>query len=216
MSTVSRGFRGRRRPPSSCHRASTWSKTFPSCRRDRHPASTSRTGSSPSPTEPASSGAGDWDGFCALPSEPITVDLHCVAHCPSCTPPGRACRWTPRSTAWRPAPASRWSPPTAATHQPAAGGPDRRQGLDRLPLRRPGAQARAWWPGAAGGAPPVFVEERQVGPRNPAAGPGRARLLGSLGYHSGGAAVDAACRATLSRRPQGRRGRRPQASHLAA
>src|SRR6266498_5486509 len=63
-------------------------------------------------------------------------------------------------------------------HQPAPGRPARRQGLDRLPLRRRGAGARARWPGTAAGTASVPVEERQVGARDPAARQRRAGLLG--------------------------------------
>ena len=140
---------GRRRPGVELPQASTWSRTSRSCRPDRPPASSWRTGSSPSPANrrAAALGLGRLPG---LPSEQVTVDLHCVTH------------WSKLGTTWEvsldtlldglgPAPASRWSPPRRLQHQPAAGGPDRPQGLDRLPLRRPGAGARAWWAGAAAG-----------------------------------------------------------------
>ena len=53
--------------------------------------------------------------------------------------------------------------------QPAAGGPDRRQGVGRLRVRRRAARARARRPGAAARAAPLLLEEREVGARPRAA-----------------------------------------------
>ncbi|CAA9539498.1 MAG: conserved hypothetical protein, partial [uncultured Thermomicrobiales bacterium] len=63
-------------------------------------------------------------------------------------------------------------------HQPAAGRGDRRPGLGRLHLRRGAAGPGARRPGPPAGAPPLLLEERQVGAW-PGAGRARpARLLG--------------------------------------
>jgi hypothetical protein len=57
----------------------------------------------------------DWAPLRALPSEPVTVDIHCVTHWSKLGTAWEGCRWTPCLPRWRPAPASRWWIPTAAT-----------------------------------------------------------------------------------------------------
>src|SRR5918992_1401028 len=65
-------------------------------------------------------------------------------------------------------------------HQPPARRRDRRQGLDRLRVRRRAARPRARRPGPPAGAAPVLLEEREVGARPQRDGRGRAGLLGEL------------------------------------
>ena len=74
MSTVSRGFKGGGARAPSYRRASTWSRTSPSCRPDQHPTSTCRSGSSPSPTRPGTStaGTGTASGRCPASRSPST------------------------------------------------------------------------------------------------------------------------------------------------
>ena len=125
-----------------------------------------------------------WDEFQALPSETISTDIHCVTRWSKLGTVWEECRSTGCSTTSTPARRTarllRWR----LHDQPADRGPDRRQGLGRLPVRRPSARARARRAGAAGPAS-VPVEERQVGARHPPARPGRARLLEQLGYDRG-------------------------------
>src|SRR5712691_11776559 len=64
--------------------------------------------------------------------------------------------------------------------QSANRGRDRREGMGRLRLRRRAARSRTRWPRAADRPAPLFLEERQVGPRLGAPGRGRARLLGDV------------------------------------
>ena len=195
MSTVSRGFKGRRRPGVELPQASTWSRTSPSCRRDRHPASELEDWELTITSETDEQRRWDWAGFEALQRAglrrpPLRHPL--VKHHLGGGAAGHPARRLGHQRQLRAG-----HLPRRLQHQPAAGGPDRPQGLDRLPLRRPGAGARAWWAGPAAGPPPVFVEERQVGPWDPAAGqasrasgkasaiatmatPGRVAVLGRL------------------------------------
>ncbi len=89
-------------------------------------------------------------------------------------------------------------------HQPAARRPAGRQGLDRLPLRRPGPDPRARRPGPAAGPAPVPVEVGQVGQRHRPDGPRTSRgsgsswattTTGTRGASSGTGATDLAGRA---------------------
>jgi hypothetical protein len=179
MSTVSRGFRGRRRPSVELPPGQYLVEDFPVLSAGPTPSIDLQDWELVITSETDQQQRWDWTGFRALPSETVTVDIHCVTH------------WSKLGTAWEGvsldtlldgvdtsasfALVTSWG---GYTTQPAAGGPDRPQGLDRVPLRRCGAGARARWPGAAAGAPSVLVEERQVGPRAPAAGHRRAGLLG--------------------------------------
>ena len=107
-----------------------------------------------------------WEEFLALPAETVTVDIHCVT------------KWSKLDTTWTGVSVDTLleaSTPTAEYvtawsrrrlhDQPAARGRDRRQGLDRVRVRRRAARARARRPGAAARAAPVLLEERQVGAR---------------------------------------------------
>jgi hypothetical protein len=64
--------------------------------------------------------------------------------------------------------------------EPPARGRDRRQGLDRVRLRRRAARGGARRAGAAARAAPVFLEEREMGARAASAATRRAGLLGGL------------------------------------
>ena len=70
--------------------------------------------------------------------------------------------------------------------QPAARGRDRRQGLGRLRVRRASRWTRARRPGAAAGAAPVLLEERQVGARADAHAHDEPGFWESYGYHNHG------------------------------
>ena len=185
MSTVSRGFRGGGAPRRAAPRQYLV-EDFPVLSAGPTPSIELEDWELTITSETDEQRRWDWAGFQALPASRSPSTSTASPHWSKLGTTWEGCRWTPCSTAWRPAPASRWSPPRRLQHQPAAGGPDRPQGLDRLPLRRPGAGARAWWPGAAAGPASVSVEERQVGPWDPAAGPGRAGFWESLGYHNYG------------------------------
>ena len=127
-----------------------------------------------------------WAELLALPTETPTVDIHCVT------------KWSKLGTTWQ---GVRWTPccdvETAADFALAHsyGGYTTNLPLEDLldgqawiaygyEGERPGARARR--PGAAARAAPVLLEVGQVGPRHPAAGRGRARLLGDRGYHDYG------------------------------
>ena len=107
-----------------------------------------------------------WDEFRALPSEPVTVDIHCVT------------KWSKLDTVWEGVSLDtlldgvetdrrvRGRVLRRRLHdEPAARGPDRRQGVGRVRVRRRAARARARRPGAAARPAPVLLEERQVGAR---------------------------------------------------
>ena len=112
-----------------------------------------------------------WQELMALPAEDVTVDIHCVT------------KWSKLDTAWKGVSVDTLLKdiPTAAefvmahsyggytTNLPARG-PDRRQGVDRLRLRRRTARAGAWRAGAAARAAPVLLEEREVGSRHSSCG----------------------------------------------
>src|SRR3989442_1446433 len=68
-----------------------------------------------------------------------------------------------------------WPP---ARRNPAAGGRDGRQGVGGGEIRRRAARARARGAGAPAGAPPLLLEERQVGASVAFHGTRRGRILG--------------------------------------
>src|SRR5262249_40608412 len=133
-----------------------------------------------------------WDEFRDLPTERVTVDIHCVT------------RWSKLDTTWQGVSVdtllSQVShqasyvlahcdggyttnlPLADVTGGPARGALHHRRGprWGGLGLRRRAAGSRARRPGPAAGAAPVLLEERQVGAPARAAGPRRARLLGDL------------------------------------
>ena len=148
MSTVSRGFKGRRRLMRRAAPGQYLVEDFPVLSAGPTPSIELEDWELTITSETDEQRRWDWAGFRPCPASRSPSTSTASPTGPSFTT-WEGCRWTPCSTAWTPAPASRWSPPTLQ-HQPAAGGPDRPQGLDRLPLRRPGAGARAWWAGPAG------------------------------------------------------------------
>ena len=128
-----------------------------------------------------------WEELRALPSEEVTVDIHCVT------------KWSKLGHVWqgvsRRHPARRSRDRGGVRRrvlrrrlhdQPAAGGPHRRQGLDRLRLRRRASRSRARRPGAAAGPPPLLLEERQVGARAAAADDDEPGFWEINGYHNYG------------------------------
>ena len=136
MSFISRGFRGRRQVDAPAGRVPPGqyvTPDFPVLSAGPTPSvpldkwRLSITGQVDKPL------AWTWAEFTALPSEDVTVDIHCVT------------KWSKLDTAWKGVSVDTLlkDSPTAAEyvmahsyHQPAARGPDRRQGLDRLRLRR--------------------------------------------------------------------------------
>ena len=107
-----------------------------------------------------------WQEFTSLPAEDVTVDIHCVT------------KWSKLDTKWHGVSLDtfldgvetggrlRHGALVRRLHdEPAARGPDRRQGVDRVRVRRRAARARARRPGAPAGAPPLLLEEREMGAR---------------------------------------------------
>ena len=120
-----------------------------------------------------------WEEFRALPSEEVTVDIHCVT------------KWSKLDTVWQGVSvdtlldgvetAGRVRRPVLRRRlhdQPAARGRHGRQGLGRVRLRRRAARAGARRPGAHAGAAPLLLEEREVGAR---AAPARRRTSPASG-----------------------------------
>ena len=122
-----------------------------------------------------------WDEFLALPSETVTVDVHCVT------------KWSKLDTVWKGVSLDTLldGVETSAeyvlafcdggytTNLPARGR-HRRQGVGRLRVRRRATRAGARRPGQAARPAPLLLEERQVGARPRATRRRRARLLGDL------------------------------------
>ena len=122
-----------------------------------------------------------WDEFRALPSETVTVDIHCVT------------RWSKLDTTWEGvsvdtllAAVEHDAPYVLAfcdggytTNLPLED-VTRREGVGRLHLRRRAARVRARRAGAPARPPPLLLEERQVGAWSRAPRRGRARLLGDV------------------------------------
>ena len=151
-----------------------------------------------------------WEEFRALPSEEVTVDIHCVT------------KWSKLDTVWQGVSidtlldgvetVGRVRRPVQRRRlhdQPAARGRHRRQGLGRVRLRRRAARARARRPGAHARAPPLLLEERQVGaraaaarrPTSPASGRSTATTTTAIhGGSSGTGATDLAGRGGRRRR----------------
>ena len=128
-----------------------------------------------------------WDEFRALPSESVTVDIHCVT------------KWSKLDTVWEGVSVDtlldgvedgwglrdgvlRWR----LHHEPAAGGYPGRQGLGGLRLRWQAASAGAWRPGQIVGPHLYFwksakwVRGLKITPRD------RPGFWESLGYHDYG------------------------------
>ncbi len=122
-----------------------------------------------------------WEEFRALPSETITVDIHCVT------------KWSKLDTVWSGVSldtlldgvetsaeyVTAWCDGGYTTNLPLEDVTDGKAWI-ALRLRRRAARAGARRPGAAARPAPVLLEERQVGARPRATRRGRARLLGEL------------------------------------
>src|SRR3954471_19753602 len=122
-----------------------------------------------------------WDEFRALPSEPVTVDIHCVT------------KWSKLDSEWEGVSLDTLldGVDTSAefvvafcdggytTNLPLEDVTGGKAWLGDGHGRRP-ARPRARRAGAAARPPPLLLEERQVGARPGAAGRGRARLLGEV------------------------------------
>ena len=127
-----------------------------------------------------------WDEFRALPSETVTVDIHCVT------------RWSKLDTMWQGVSVDTLlsevehdSPYVFAfsdgVHdEPAIRGRHRRESLGRLRLRRRAARARARRPGAAARTAPLLLEEREVGPRAALRDEDEPGFWETYGYHTYG------------------------------
>ena len=125
-----------------------------------------------------------WQEFRAMPAETITADIHCVT------------RWSKLDTEWRGVSVDTLLDQVEARravrdgvlrrrlhHQPAARRRHRRPGVGGLRLRRRPAGGRARRPGAAAGAAPVLLEERQVGARPRPARHDEPGFWETYGYH---------------------------------
>ena len=180
MSTVSRGFKGKRtRPGVELPPGQYLVEDFPVLSAGPTPSIDLEDWEFAITNETDEQRRWDWDGFRALPSETVTVDLHCVTH------------WSKLGTAWE-----------GVSLDTLLDGLDTSAGFalvtsyggysTNLPLEDlvdgkawiafgydgQDLEPEHWRPGAAAGPPSVSVEERQVGPRDPAAGHRRAGLLG--------------------------------------
>jgi DMSO/TMAO reductase YedYZ molybdopterin-dependent catalytic subunit len=182
MGAVSRGFRGRRRPSAELPPGQYLVQDFPVLSAGPTPSIDLQDWELTVTSETDEQRRWDWAGFRALPSEPVTVDLHCVTH------------WSKLGTTWEGVSLDTLLDglDTSAGFALASsyGGYSTNLPLEDLTDHKAWIAYRydgqdlepdPWWSSAAAGPPPVPVEERQVGPRAPAAGPGRARLLGEPG-----------------------------------
>jgi DMSO/TMAO reductase YedYZ molybdopterin-dependent catalytic subunit len=88
MSTVSRGFRGRRRPSAELPPGQYLVEDFPVLSAGPTPSIELADWEFVITSETDTQRRWDWDGFRALPSEQVTVDIHCVTH------------WSKLGTAW--------------------------------------------------------------------------------------------------------------------
>jgi DMSO/TMAO reductase YedYZ molybdopterin-dependent catalytic subunit len=80
MSTVSRGFKGRRRPTVELPPGQYLVEDFPVLSAGPTPSIELEDWELVITSETDEQRRWDWDGFRALPSEQVTVDLHCVTH----------------------------------------------------------------------------------------------------------------------------------------
>jgi DMSO/TMAO reductase YedYZ molybdopterin-dependent catalytic subunit len=88
MSTVSRGFRGRRRPSAELPPGQYLVEDFPVLSAGPTPDIDHGDWELTITTQTGQQQRWDGKGFRALESEPVTVDLHCVTH------------WSKQATAW--------------------------------------------------------------------------------------------------------------------
>jgi DMSO/TMAO reductase YedYZ molybdopterin-dependent catalytic subunit len=80
MGAVSRGFRGRRRPSAELPPGQYLVQDFPVLSAGPTPSIDLQDWELTVTSETDEQRRWDWAGFRALPSEPVTVDLHCVTH----------------------------------------------------------------------------------------------------------------------------------------
>ena len=216
---ISRGFRGRRRddgPPGRVPPGQYVTDDFPVLSAGPDAAHAARaSGTSRSSARSTSSHRWTWEEFRALPSEEVTVDIHCVT------------KWSKLDTTWegvarghaarrrRDLRRVRRGVLRRRLHdEPPARGRHRRQGVDRVRLRRRAARSRARRPGAPARPAPLLLEERQVGARAPAClddEPGfweqtATTSTATRGGSSGTGATDLACRPRSPRSSPRRRG----------
>jgi len=178
MGTVSRGFRGRReRPSAELPPGQYLVEDFPVLSAGPTPSVDLADWELVITSETDEQRRWDWTAFRALPSEQVTVDLHCVTH------------WSKLGTTWEGVPldtlldgvvtSAGFALVTSyggyTTNLPLE---DLTDGKAWVAFGYDGQDLEPEHGGPAAGAPPVPVEERQVGPLDPAAGPGRAGLLG--------------------------------------
>ena len=122
-----------------------------------------------------------WQDFQALPRVRVTADFHCVTRFSTLDNgwEGIATREVLRQVEVDPEASHVHAPLLRRLHhQPAAGGLPLRAGPLRGPPQRQAAADRPRRPGAADRAPPLRLEERQVGERRRAPRRGPPRLLG--------------------------------------
>ena len=187
MNTISRGFTGRRRGDVKLPPGQYLEHGFPVLQTGPTPPVRTATWTFTITTETGDTRRWDWKQFTALPSEDITVDIHCVT------------QWSKLATQWRGVSLDTLldGVTTEAGYVMARsyGGyttnlplPDLRDGqawvayeYDGKPLR-----ARARRPGPAAGPAPVLLEVGQVGHRPRPDADRLPRLLGGLGYHDYG------------------------------
>ena len=183
MPPISRGFGGRRRPESEPSRVPPGQYVT-----DDFPV----LSAGPTPHTPLAEwsftiqGALDeprswtWDELTSLPSESVTVDIHCVT------------KWSKLDTIWAGVSvdtlldgvetSAEYVPPsaTAGTRQPPTRRRHRQQGLGRVRVRRRATRPGTRRPRAASCAASLFLEEREVGARARLDTRRRAGLLGGL------------------------------------
>ena len=179
MGIITRGFAGRGRRDVDLPPGQYLTEDFPVLSAGPTPRVPLDTWELGVTTESGQRHTWSWAEMLALPSETVTVDIHCVT------------KWSKLGTGWRGVKIETLLEDvgTAADYvlahsyggyttnvplEDLLDGP----GLDRVRVRRRPDTGRARWPGPAAGAAPVLLEERQVGTGAAAAAPGRAGLLG--------------------------------------
>ena len=202
MAIVSRGFRSRRREPDQRVPPGQYvTDDFPVLSAGPTPRIDTDRWSFELVSEHGERVSWSWRELMALPIDTITVDIHCVT------------RWSKLATRWRGVsldhlldrrrderPVRDGALLRRLHDQRAAGRPPRRQGLDRVRVRRSTAARRARGTGPAADPAPLLLEVGQVGPR--AAPAGAPTSPGS------GSATATACTATRGPRtgtPDGHR-----------
>jgi hypothetical protein len=133
VSTVSRGFKGRRRPSAELPPGQYLVEDFPVLSAGPTPSIDLEDWELTLTSETGDQQRWDWDDFRALPSESVTVDIHCVTH------------WSKLGTTWEGVSldtllgqAARWG----CRAHPAAPSPCQRR-VGRLPCPRPRRPVRA-------------------------------------------------------------------------